>query len=372
MSHGQLLDYLQSGKSLLENDSLQPEKLRPFKDRANGLYGLKRGNKITSTARYHSVLDTAEGLATVCFDNGQTGIVDESGNVRMRLGHCRSAKFMKGNILALTGNNGRKTYMDLLSGQIYNKQPRIRQFGPVQILEADGMYYSRTKEQYKIRKVSGCHIFHVISSCLLVYDYYAAPVCRQINEDDARWGHDCVCLLANDYDTYYRYCGMLSGGSIVIVDNVGKYYIVEEGRGKKYIACENPKTADENFDVVIPRLKAEAARRTNMMVAEERRTNERKRMARLEMMKTAVPFKSGMRWGLRQGGKVVVPPVYRNIQPPVGYYCAVEVSPCRWGIIMLDGKVVVEAGYSKVVINGDGTARLTVFPGKEKVVELGT
>ena len=41
VSHGQLLDYLQSGKSLLENDSLQPKKLRPFKDRASGLYGLK-------------------------------------------------------------------------------------------------------------------------------------------------------------------------------------------------------------------------------------------------------------------------------------------------------------------------------------------
>lgn len=372
VSHGQLLDYLQSGKSLPENGSLQPEKLRPFKDRTSGLYGLKRGNKITSTARYHNVLDTDERLATVCFDNGQAGIVDESGNVRMRLGRCRSAKFMKGNILALTGNSGRKTYMDLLSGQICDKQPRIRQFGPVQMLEADGMYYSRTKELYKTRKVSGCHIFHATSFCLLVYDYYAAPVCRQVNEDDARWGHDCVCLLANDYDTYYRYCGMLSGGSIVIVDNAGKYYIVEEGRGKKYIACENPKTVDEDFDVVIPRLKVEAARRTDMMVAKERQTNERKRMARLEMMKTAVPFKSGMRWGLRQGEKVVVPPVYRNILPPVGYYCAVEVSPCRWGIIMLDGKVVVEANYSKVVINGDGTARLTVFPGKEKVVELGT
>lgn len=372
VSHGLLLDYLQSGKPLPENGSLQPEKLRPFKDRASGLYGLKRGNKITSTARYHNVLDTDEGLATVCFDNGQTGIVDESGNVRMWLGRYRSAKFMKGKILALTGNNGRKTYLDLLSGQICDKQPRIRQFGPVQMLEADGMYYSRTKELYKTRKVSGCHIFHATSFCLLVYDYYAAPVCRQVNEDDARWGHDCVCLLANDYDTYYRYCGMLSGGSIVIVDNVGKYYIVEEGRGKKYIACENPKTVGEDFDVVIPRLKAEAARRTDMMVAEERRANERKRMARLEGMKAAVPFKSGMRWGLRQGEKVVVPPVYRNILPPVGYYCAVEVSPCRWGIIMLDGKVVVEAGYSKVVINGDGTARLTVFPGKEKVVELGT
>ena len=39
---------------------------------------------------------------------------------------------------------------------------------------------------------------------------------------------------------------------------------------------------------------------------------------------------------------------------------------------MLDGKVVVEANYSKVEIHDDGTARLTVFPGKEKVVELGT
>ena len=372
VSHGQLLDYLQSGKPLTESDSLQTEKLRPFKDRTSGLYGLKRGNKITSTARYHSVLDTDGELATVCFDNGQAGIVDESGNVRMRLGRQRGAKFMKGDILALTGNNGRMTYMDLLNGQIYDKQPGIRQFGLVQMLEADGMYYSRTKNLYKIRKVSEYHVFRAISSCLLVYDYYADPVCRQVNEDDARWGHDCVCLLANDYDTYYRYCGMLPGGSIVIVDNAGKYYIVEEGKDKKYIACENSTMADEDFDVVIPRLKAEAARRTNMKVAEERRANERKRMARLEMMKAAVPFKSGMRWGLRQGGKVVVPPVYRNIQSPVGYYCAVEVSPCRWGIIMLDGKVMVEANYSKVVINGDGTARLTVFPGKEKIVELAT
>lgn len=27
---------------------------------------------------------------------------------------------------------------------------------------------------------------------------------------------------------------------------------------------------------------------------------------------------------------------------PVGNYCAVEYNPCQWGIITLDGKVVVE------------------------------
>ena len=66
-----------------------------------------------------------------------------------------------------------------------------------------------------------------------------------------------------------------------------------------------------------------------------------------------------------------MPPVYRNILAPIGNYCAVECNPCQWDI-MLDGKVVVEANYSKVEIRDDGTARLTVFPGKEKVVELGT
>ena len=38
---------------------------------------------------------------------------------------------------------------------------------------------------------------------------------------------------------------------------------------------------------------------------------------------------------------------------------------------MLDGKVVVEARYSHVEINENGTARLTVIPGKEKTVDLG-
>ena len=37
---------------------------------------------------------------------------------------------------------------------------------------------------------------------------------------------------------------------------------------------------------------------------------------------------------------------------------------------MLDGKLVVEARYMKVEIKEDGTARLTVYPGKTKVVKL--
>ena len=62
--------------------------------------------------------------------------------------------------------------------------------------------------------------------------------------------------------------------------------------------------------------------------------------------------------------------VYRSIRMPVGDYCAVEAGPRQWGVIMLDGRVVVETRYSDVEISGNGKVRLTVFPGMTKTVDL--
>lgn len=122
----------------------------------------------------------------------------------------------------------------------------------------------------------------------------------------------------------------------------------------------------------MPRLLAEAEARAARMREAARREKEQKQRKRLADIQDAVPFRSGLKWGLKSGGRVIVPPVYRSIQKPVGNYCAVEANPRQWGVIMLDGKVVVEACYSKVEINENGTARLTVIPGKEKTVDLGT
>ena len=120
------------------------------------------------------------------------------------------------------------------------------------------------------------------------------------------------------------------------------------------------------------RLKAEAEARAAKMREDSRREKEQKRMERLAGLQNVVPFRSGLKWGLEAGGRIIVPPVYRNIQAPIGNYCAVEVNPKQWGIIMLDGKVVVEAKYSKVEIGRDGTARLTIISGMVKTVTLGT
>ena len=370
MSHEKLLDCLNARTPLPE--CVASAALRPFKDRTTGLYGLRQGDKITAMPQYEEVFDVDGAVAVVRFEDKYVGIVNINGEVKAHLGRYAKARLLKDNILSVTDGNGQVTYIDLYNEQIYTKKPKPVAFGRVQLLEVDGVYYSRTKELYRTRR--GTHVGDIFNYgfCVRICDYLANPICRQVDEDDARWGHACVCLFAGDHTAYYHYSGMLPGGGIVVMSGDGKYYLAEDGKEKRYIARENPRTEDENFDVVIPRLKAEAERTLAEQEAERRQEEEKKRRQRLEELKDAMPFKSGMKWGLRLGDKVVVPPVYRNMQMPVGYYCAVETSPYRWGVIMLDGKVVVEAGYSKVEIGRDGTAKLTIIPGMVRQVKLDT
>ncbi|MDU9009616.1 MAG: hypothetical protein E7G44_12185, partial [Phocaeicola vulgatus] len=83
-----------------------------------------------------------------------------------------------------------------------------------------------------------------------------------------------------------------------------------------------------------------------------------------------LPYRMGMKWGLKLGERIIVPPKYRKILPPVGVYCAFEESACRWGVMALDGKVMVEARYQEVDIENNGMVHLTVIPGKVKTVKL--
>ena len=46
------------------------------------------------------------------------------------------------------------------------------------------------------------------------------------------------------------------------------------------------------------------------------------------------------------------------------------INACQWGVMALDGKVVVEARYQKVEIEKDGTVHLTIIPGKVKTINL--
>lgn len=283
VSHEKLLDCLNTGMPMPEYATSAA--LRPFKDRTTGLYGLKQGDKITALPQYEYVFDVDDAVAVVRFEDKCVGIVNGNGEIMTRLGRYARARLLKDNILSVTDVNGHAAYIDLYNERTYTKKPKVVAFGQVQLLEVDGVYYSRTKELYKTRR--GIHAGDIFNYgfCVRICDYLANPRCRQVDEDDARWGHASVCLLAGDHTAYYHYSGMLPGGGIVVMDNIGKYYLAEDGRKKRYIACENPKTVDEDFEVVIPRLKAEAERTLAEKKAERRREEEKKRCQRLEELK---------------------------------------------------------------------------------------
>lgn len=371
VSHRQLMDYLQSGSSRFDNDALQAEALKPYKDRQSGLWGLKQGQTITTKAQYRTVFDVKDNRAAVRFEDNRVGIVDGNGNIRIKLNRYRYMKFLPDDIGAVTDNAGHTFYIDLKTSKLYNGKPEVLKYGRIEMLRIGMVYYSRTKHVYK--SPLGINSFDLLPRGFYLRIYTGlADNCkfRHIDSEDAFLHQDCVCILADDEDEYYGFCGELADGSIVITDGKGNYYHAMDGKEKQYIACEHTKTQDEDFDVAVLRLKAEAEGRAAKMKADHQREKEKKQQMRLAKIQDAVPFQSGLKWGLRAGSRVIVPPIYRSIQNPVGNYCVVETNPRQWGIIRLDGKVVVEARYTNVEISNGGTARLTVFPGITKTVNL--
>ena len=371
VSHGQLMDYLQSGSSLFDNNASQAEALKPYKDRQSGLWGLKMGQTLTTKAQYRTVFDVKDNCAAVRFDDNRVGIVDGNGNIRMKLNRYRYMKFLPDDIVAVTDNTGHTFYIDLKTAKLYNGKPEVLKYGRIEMLRVGMVYYSRTKHVYK--SPLGINSFDLVARGFYLRIYTGLTdnrKFRHIDCEDAFLHQDCVCILADDEDEYYGFCGELADGSIVITDGKGIYYHAMDGKEKQYIACEHPKTQDEDFDVAVSRLKAEAEAMAAKMKADHQREKEKKQQMRLVQIQDAVPFQSGLKWGLRAGCRIIVPPIYRSMQNPVGNYCAVEANPRQWGIIRLDGKVVVDARYTNVEISHGGTARLTVFPGITKTVNL--
>ena len=348
------------------------EPLKAFRDRTAGLYGLRRGNLITVKPEYRNVFGVCDGYAVVEKSDAAVCVVDGDGGEVQPIGRNQAVKLLKGGVASVTGRNGAVSYIDLKNGSVYHERPTVVMYGDVVMLKAGRYIFSRTRKgRVKAFDSGNCnltpHGFYV-----KVVDYGSVGCCRSIDEPDGRWGSGVSCIIAGDYDEVYGFCGQLADGGIIVVDADGVYYHVEDGKGKRRIACERPESAEEDFAVVVPRLKAEAVARASAAEAARRSETAERRVTRLAGLQGAMPFRSGMKWGLKFGERIIVPPVYRNIQAPVGCFCAFEACPCRWGVITLDGRVVIEARYSKVEIGRNGTARLTLVQGDVKTVKLVT
>ena len=369
MTHDRLLEAIRNREEAEEGKESQVA-LKSYPDRRSSLWGLKRGNKITVSPRYLQVFDIQGNRVAVRLKDGQAGVVSASGEPEVILGYCRRLKFLKEELLAVTDNAGTVSYMDMKTGRTYREKPVVFSYGGVKLLRVGETFHSRTKKAY-----ASMNGLHKDSICFYEYylkipDYRVPKSCKLVDSVWSTVFDVFACLLAGDDEEVYWCCGRLADRSIVVMDGAGRYYHVEKGKRKRYIATNLPRPGEQDFDTAVKKLKEEAGQRAEETDRQKRRNEEAKRRKRLEEIRDALPYRMGMKWGLKLGERIIVPPKYRKILPPVGVYCAFEESACRWGVMALDGKVMVEACYQKVDIENNGTVHLTIIPGKVKTVKL--
>ena len=117
-------------------------------------------------------------------------------------------------------------------------------------------------------------------------------------------------------------------------------------------------------------IRVEVRERMKQDEEEAKKAAERQRRKEMKTLTSVVPFQIGGKWGLKLDGRIIVPPIYRTIQAPVGKYCAMETYPGIWGVIAVDGKIEVEAKYEGVEVRPDGTVELMLYGGKTVIKKL--
>ena len=364
ITHDRLMDFLTSREDSATEKGGQPV-LKSYYDRQSGLWGLRRGERMTVRPRYPEVFDICGDRAAVRFGNNRAGVVNETGQPGIQLDRCRKMKFMKGDLLAVTDCAGNESYIDLKVNRTYREKPVVLSFGcmelpygGVELLKVGTFFFSRTGKPYVSMRGVDQNGIYFYDFYLKIPDYRVPKDCQLVDPVWTTLFDVFACVLAGDEEEVYWCCGRLADRSIVVMDGNGNYYHVEKGKEKRYIACNTPRPGEEDFHTVMERLKEEAGRRAGIAQRKQLQEEEQKRLKRLEEIRDALPFRMGMKWGLKLGERIIVPPKYRKILPPVGYYCAYEENACQWGIMALDGKVVVEARYQKVDIECNGTVHL--------------
>lgn len=340
VSHDALLSRLSEWEQPTVTVSKTAE-LKAWQDEETGLWGLRRGRSKVTEAEYVTVFDLKEGLAAVRFQNHACGLVDDTGKVLWKRGSCISMRFTRNRFLVISLEGGKENYVDLYNLNTYISKPEIRRYGKFELLKVEHKCYTRTERTYVS---GGDFIALIVTDKGYLLHLYESP-------------EQSFCILRGDNKDYYRIHYWLADGSPVISDRKGDFYHATKEGEKVYMGGKGLSQATfEQLDKEVCR--------------EMEAVEERKRQEIHEEYRNAVPYQSGLKWGLKVGNRITVPPIYRNIRPPIGKYCAVEKNYSQWGIITIDGRLLIDAKYPDVVIERNGTAWLTQVTGKKKRVQL--
>ena len=345
------------------------------------------------------MLDTRGALRCVRFESGNVGVVNTQGKTLLVTGAFHQLSFAENGFLRVfnrrTGErraeltderersqlaaaipseeeedeaSGREFFIDMKNGELYAQMPEFVHFGDFEIANIGGYLCTRTKKLYEVKAIPA-EAWHGKYGLYLSLPFSGEPedeILRRMLWTSSRY---VVCLLNGDDSGVYWKMHVFEDYSLLVMDDMGNYYHVKKSARSRKAVKEHLGQVENEADKA---MLLQAVREVEGQVAEHLRKEaekakneaEKEREKQMAMLVSVEPFSIGNKWGLRKDGRIVVPPIYRTIHKPVGMYCAVESYPGIWGVIAVDGKMEVEAGYEGVDIHTDGTVDLTVRRGK--------
>ena len=339
--------------------------------------------ELLQTLQYREFVDSKGEFAIIKLPDGKMTVVNRQGEQVLEPGDYYDMKLLDGNILFYRPRRKAKCYYDLLAKAVIDdgtnvaEAPHVVNIKGWEFIEYNDIFMSRTQEDFSLP-------YHPSQYDFLNYGYYmifrfrpSAPGCQvwyycEGDEGKMRMSNEesrNVCFLRNDYEHVYWLCAVLYVERIVVMDSKEDYYLVDSSLKKTYIGCNQPKNKNEDLNFVMPRIgkkyyQEAMLQKKEMEASELLLLHEKSEAGHVEL------YQAGKKWGLKVDGKVIVPPLYHHIALPVGAYCAFEQIPRHWGVMTLNGKVIVDAKYEKVEIRDNGIAVLTGILGKTQTIHL--
>ena len=339
--------------------------------------------ELLQTIQYREFVDSKGEFAIIKLPDGKMTVVNRQGEQVLEPGDYYDMKLLDGNILFYRPRRKEVCYYDLLAKAVIDdgtnvaETPHVVNIKGWEFIEYNDIFMSRTQEEFSLPYRPSQYDFLNYGYYMIYRSRLSATGCQvwyyyEGSEGKMRMGHEeCrnVCFLRNDYEHVYWLCAVLYGERIVVMDSKEDYYLVDSNLKKTYIGCNQPKNENEDLNFVMPRIgkkyyQEAMLQKKEMEASELLLLHEKSEAGHVEL------YQAGKKWGLKVDGKVIVPPLYHHIALPVGAYCAFEQIPRHWGVMTLNGKVIVDAKYEKVEIRDNGIAVLTGILGKTQTIHL--
>lgn len=246
MEHGRLLSSIREQALPDEKEQSPSCSLRAFVDKETGLWGLEKGDGMLPDASFKEILSIKGRFAVGRLRNGCVRVLDDTGALVAEPGHCREVRFLKDDLLQVRHAGNSVSYVDLRNGRCYSVRPRVLRYGSIELLQVNRTYYSRTRQVYANTCGLPSSFIVWMGFYVKMYDGRVPSRCRRM-EDGGFCCEPQVCLLEGDEERAYYLSGRLPDQSIVVMDEEGRYYHVEKGHGKRYVACNRPSDRSEDL-----------------------------------------------------------------------------------------------------------------------------